>query len=1014
MPENDTVQPIDSENEEPQSFYRDLVEASQDLIWQCDAEGRYIYLNPAWEKVFGYSHEEMIGKKFTDFQTPDQAEKDMAEFRRLLDGSMVKGLRSVHIGNNNRELHLVFNAVFIRDEAGNICGTRGTAHDITAAIEAEQKIAEQQFFLQKAQEIGRIGHFSYDPVTGAMDGSDELYRIFDIDRNMPLLEAFSTTVHSEDAPLLFNSIERAAKDGTPYTIEHRILHRDGTVVQVQSRGEIIDTPRGRRMVGVVHDLTDQKKILEKLRESRERYRTIFDGAAEGLLIADTETMQFRYSNPAIRSMLGYNERELEELSVRDIHPSDVIDDVLAAFQAGTRGEIRTLPTLPCKRKNGSIFHASITTSFVQIKGRTYLVGFFSDVTERRKSEQALRASEERLRSVIDAAPYGAHLYELDADGRLVFSGYNHSADRILGVKHAQFVGKTIDEAFPPLATTEIPERYASVARDGGSFETEQVEYEHGGIKGAFEVHAVQTGPERMAAFFRDITEYRKAELALRESERKFKAIFNSSFQFVGLLTPDGILTETNDSALRFAGITHEESIGKPLWETRWWNGNTSRMEQLKDAIRRCARGEFVRYEIEMQGKGTTTALVDFSLKPVFDADGAVSMLVPEGRDITELKNTESLLINAQRLESLGILAGGIAHDFNNLLTGIFGSVELAALDTKEESTASYLSTARVAMDRARDLTRQLLTFAKGGAPVKKVEQMAPFLEETVRFALSGSNISIRFDLPEEVWPCTIDRNQIGQVIDNIVINADQSMPAGGTIAIVARNIHLSPGQHPALRQGNYVKMSIVDRGIGIPKEILSKIFDPFFTTKSKGHGLGLAMCYSIVKRHFGVIDVESEPGKGSIFTVYLPALPGEDTVEKVDAGISYKGKGPVLVMDDDELILNTVGAMLKLLGHRVECVNDGEEALARISRTDGTPDAYVAVILDLTVPGGMGGRETVDGIRRFNRELPVFVASGYNEDPVLANPREYGFTASLRKPFLVAELAALLQQYLSS
>jgi PAS domain S-box-containing protein len=265
-------------------------------------------------------------------------------------------------------------------------------------------------------------------------------------------------------------------------------------------------------------------------------------------------------------------------------------------------------------------------------------------------------------------------------------------------------------------------------------------------------------------------------------------------------------------------------------------------------------------------------------------DGAPRQIFGIIHDITERKKTEEehlkyeqQLQQNQKLESLGILAGGIAHDFNNLMGGIFGYIDIANENSNDSHVSSNLSKAMDTIERARALTRQLLTFAKGGSPILQTGTLSPFLRETVQFALSGSNVSCRYDIPKELLACIFDVHQIGQVIDNLIINAQQAMPSGGTIEVSARNIMLEEKAHPKLPKGNYVKVAVKDGGIGIPEEIISKIFDPFFTTKSKGHGLGLATCYSIMKKHGGCIDVESEPGRGSTFTVYLPASPEAST-----------------------------------------------------------------------------------------------------------------------------------------
>jgi PAS domain S-box-containing protein len=382
-------------------------------------------------------------------------------------------------------------------------------------------------------------------------------------------------------------------------------------------------------------------------------------------------------------------------------------------------------------------------------------------------------------------------------------------------------------------------------------------------------------------------------------------------------------------------------------------------------------------------------------------------------DVSDRKRIENKLQNTQKLESLGVLAGGIAHDFNNLLGGIYGMVDCARMEPVREKSNDFLVKAVATLDRARALTRQLLTFAKGGSPVKKKERLTSFLQDTVQFALSGASVSCRFDLQQNLACCEIDRNQIGQVIDNIVINAVQAMPGGGTIEVSARNVRITEKDHPVPNAGDYVRISIKDQGIGIPKEYLSRIFDPFFTTKQTGHGLGLATCFSIMNRHGGCIEVESEPGKGSSFHLFLPACAAPGAHGDGQTASTHSGSGVFLVMDDEEVMRDSIGAMLSSFGYDVALVGDGAEAIKYFSEAVASKRDIAGMLFDLTVPGGIGGKEALTEIRKLCSTTPVFVSSGYAEDPVMASPTLYGFTASICKPFLLANLAELLNAHVN-
>jgi len=389
-------------------------------------------------------------------------------------------------------------------------------------------------------------------------------------------------------------------------------------------------------------------------------------------------------------------------------------------------------------------------------------------------------------------------------------------------------------------------------------------------------------------------------------------------------------------------------------------------------------------------------------------------------DITDRKNVEEekrrieeQILQNQRIESLGILAGGIAHNFNNLLMGIFGYIELADRKANNPEVSKYLAEALNMSERAKGLTGQLLTFSRGGAPVKNNGYLFPLVKESVQFALSGSDIVCRLQIENDMFPCNFDPNQICQVIDDVILNARQAMPDGGIIEVAASNVDLNYDDASALPEGRYVRISIKDSGVGMSSEILARIFDPFFTTKANGYGLGLARSYSIIKRHGGSINVESEQGEGCRVNIYLPAAPEavQFRYEKTDPVPA--GNGTIIIMDDEEWIRNSLSEMLMSIGYDVILMSEGGEVLNFLREKNISGDKISGIILDLIIPGGMGGKAAITEIRKMAPGVPVFAISGYADDPVIENPEEYGFTASISKPFLMTELAEIIIKYIN-
>ena len=374
----------------------------------------------------------------------------------------------------------------------------------------------------------------------------------------------------------------------------------------------------------------------------------------------------------------------------------------------------------------------------------------------------------------------------------------------------------------------------------------------------------------------------------------------------------------------------------------------------------------------------------------------------KGRE--EKARLQEQLNQSQKLQSLGILAGGVAHDFNNLLAILYVNLELmsSGYDESRQCLADCLHT----MDRARAITGQLLTFSKGGAPVKKTAQLGPFVRESVNFALSGSNTVAHFDIPEDLWTLDYDENQMGQVIDNLVINARQAMPEGGRLDIAIRNLVLEGNHNMTLVPGDYLKITFTDSGTGMPPEVQARVFDPYFTTKPQGRGLGLASVYSIIAKHQGLIQVESAPGQGTTFTILLPSSRNEPVVEpSAKPPAVGRGSGKVLVMDDEDDLRLVLMKTLTSIGYDSVGARNGEEVVAFLA---GEKEAYTAILLDLTIRGGMGGLGTLKEIRHIAPDLPVYVFSGYSDDPVIMDPQKYGFTGGIHKPFRSEELSELL------
>ena len=407
--------------------------------------------------------------------------------------------------------------------------------------------------------------------------------------------------------------------------------------------------------------------------------------------------------------------------------------------------------------------------------------------------------------------------------------------------------------------------------------------------------------------------------------------------------------------------------------------------------------------------GSVLQPVTYSARPVVGANGQTAGVVVVFRNPDEMSLTPEELVRANRFESLGQLAGGIAHDFNNLLTTILGGVSIA----KENHDYSGLENSERACLAAKALAKQLLTFAKGGTSVRQVIKPADILTESVRLAGAGSTVKIDLNVAVDTAAVCVDRAQILQVFQNLIINSIQAMTTGqGQIWVSAGNVELSEGQIAPLPRGVYVAIEVRDNGSGIKPENVEKIFNPFFTTKKTGTGLGLATVLSIVKRHGGQMGVDTEVGVGTAFTVFLPQAERPEDVEARRAPTLRFGTGRVLFMDDDENICSLTGGMLESLGYKYDLARNGEEAIQYYKRYLNIGRPYDVVIMDLTIIGGMGGELTYRHLKDLDPEVSAIMTSGYDNDEMARQFYEMGFLGYLTKPYRVGDLGKMLRKVL--
>lgn len=484
---------------------------------------------------------------------------------------------------------------------------------------------------------------------------------------------------------------------------------------------------------------------------------------------------------------------------------------------------------------------------------------------------------------------------------------------------------------------------------------------------------------------------------------------------------NGNITSINPVAEKLTGFSHIQAVGKPLWEVfKIYDSETG--HSLKNPVQQLMEKKDVvllSSTTLLKSEDGSEYHIEDSAAPIRDAQGNIIGAVIVFRDVTEKLKNEQEIQKVKKLESIGILAGGIAHDFNNLLTGISGNLSLMEIKlAPNDKLQKYIQSAKKAVERATNLTGQLLTFSKGGEPIRENIKIDTLVEEVAKFNLRGSNVKLHLKTSRSLWAARVDKSQLSQVIANLVINGKQAMPQGGNLHITLNNVDNKSGKIQ-IESDHCIRIRIKDEGSGIPAKIIDKIFDPYFTTKQSGSGLGLSTVFSIIKRHGGYIDVKSHSGKGSTFTIYLPAV--VLTEEKVSPKrIQSNGTKKanvhslhVLVMDDEEIIRSVSADMLASLGCTVEFAGEGQQALDLYRRSLDNGHPFDLVIMDLTIPGGMGGKEAIVHLLNLDPQARVLVASGYSKDPILSNYREYGFAGRIVKPFRIEEVQRTIESLFS-
>ncbi|MCP4456986.1 MAG: PAS domain S-box protein [Cytophagales bacterium] len=794
--------------------------------------------------------------------------------------------------------------------------------------------------------------------------------------------------------------------GSP--LESMRRHKDGTLIDVSIVGSVIIIDKKPAGIYVTYlDARKSKRAEEELKASEVLLRESQKAAAIGSYNFNVLTGKW-ISSETLDDLFGIDEKfdRTFEGWLSIVHPED-------------REMIQKYFTNQALRRNNPFnedyrirrvsdqqvrwVHGLSSLEYDEDGNLKNIIGTIQDISERKKSEQALVESEEVYRELFDSSFDSIFISE-----KGICLKQNATAEKMFGYSDSEAVGKSGTDWIAEgdremvlnnmIAGYDKPYEAMALRKDGSVF--------HAEIQGGLTKYK---GSEARIITLQDISWRIKAEETLVETEERYSELFNVLPIGSEVVDLKGNVLACNPNFARMLGYGQNELVGMHV--TKYFHPHS--LSTFNEKYQSVLKGNIEQGNVILIHKDGQNINVIRTAKPIYDAEGKVTSFLLVTVDITEQKLEEETLEKIERLKSVGSLAGGIAHDFNNILTGVAAYISLVKDEfSKADNGYKFLEEAEGAVDMAKTLTKQLLTFAKGGEPIKAAVGLGDLIRQVVKFDLSGSNVKPRFKESDDLWIAEIDKGQIQQVFSNLTINAKQAMPDGGNLYIIMENCKVPSN---SLKEGNYIRVTVRDEGSGISATDVERIFDPYFSTKKEGSGLGLATVHSIINKHGGQIMVESELKKGTKFTLYLPtsdqkAVTNVELPKKKTSDMKKAKK--VLILDDVKMLLDVMTQILEANGFEVVTSEEGSKTIELYKEAFDTGKPFDVVIMDLTIPGGLGGKEAIKEIVKIDPDVKAIVSSGYAVDPIIANYTDYGFKEAIIKPFNKDDLMVVLDQVL--
>jgi PAS domain S-box-containing protein len=1015
--------------------FRQLAETIDQVFYVADLDPlRILYLSPAYERIWGRPAHDLVAdtRVFLESIHPEDRER-VAEFATLQQAGEAFEVE-YRIVRPDGGIRVIHDRAFPVRESGSRRYV-GAAEDVT---ERRQALARFEGVFNS----DLMGFTIFDLTTGETLAINDRFLAMtghtraDFEEGRWDWREFTTPEHLErDAGAVLEARQRGW--WRPYEKEYR--RRDGSVFPARLASAPLPGEPGRVVVSI-EDISERRAADEALRASEAVARArageieaLFDAAPVGLCVFDRE-MRYVRINERLAEMNGIPAADHVGRTVREIVP-DLDEQAIAAMARVLDGErliglevVGKTPALPGVVRTWRENFLPLRNASDSVVG---IIVSAEEITEAKRAETALRESEEFTRRILESS--ADCIKVVSFDGRVDF--ISDASSDLLELSHPRDVLGTMWTDLWPEA--ERPKVLAALD-EGKAGRTARFEGRAPTAKGnprwwdvaVTPICNAAGEPERLLAVSRDVTPTREAQERLRElaetleqrvvertaelteSQRRFRSIFDSAFQFMALLAPDGTVLEVNRTALAWSEIEAADIIGLAFWRAAPMRDDPALQAAVEGEIRRAARGETVRAEHVMRGARDVRATIDFSLKPVLDDAGAVVSIVAEGRDITALKQTQEALRQSQKMEAIGQLTGGVAHDFNNLLTPIVGTLDL--LQRKKlggEREQRLVAGAALSADRARTLVQRLLAFARQqplqSIPVD-IAALVSGMGELVA-STTGPQIRVVVDAPSDLPAALAAPNQIEMALLNLAVNARDAMPDGGTLRITASADRVGPGHRTRLEPDVYLRISVADTGAGMDEATVARAVEPFFSTKGvgRGTGLGLSMVHGLALQLGGALVIESRRGLGTNVELWIPRCehPAEPSRSAADDAAPVARAGTVLLVDDEFLVRTSTADMLTELGYTVLEASSAAAALRMIDRGD----AFDILVTDHLMPG-MNGVDLVRAVRARRPDVRALLVSGYSERELVVDVDLPRLTKPYREEELAASLARLVAQ----